>query len=39
MKPELFQKIMEEIVTLSNEELWELIAEIRTLLKRRGEII
>ena len=31
MKPELFQKIMEEIVTLSNEKLWEL--------KRRGEII
>ena len=39
MNYENYQVICEKIENLSNEELWELIAKIRTLLAERGEII
>lgn len=39
MNHENYQAICEKIENLSSEELWELIAKIRTLLAKRGKII
>jgi len=39
MNPEVFKEIVGKLEALSNEELWELLAKIRQLLAKQGEII